>query len=225
MNINLLANNTTLDGLAIIFDTNSNNAIDASDAGKLTNLDEDIATFNNGNLSSIESRNLPLINEEIQLHTTKFRTTEYLLKTTLENYFGLQPYLLDTFNQNYIALATNFETLYPFSVDSTIPSTAATNRFKIVFGNAILNTTEFKNECYLFPNPSTDNAFYVQLIENNANTKISLFNTLGQQIQANVISTENNTYFCKPTSKLPAGSYIVVIEQEDKKTIKKWMVK
>lgn len=225
LNINLLANNTTLDGLAIIFDTNSNNAIDASDAGKLTNLDEDIATFNNGNLSSIESRNLPLINEEIQLHTTKFRTTEYLLKTTLENYFGLQPYLLDTFNQNYIALATNFETLYPFSVDSTIPSTAATNRFKIVFGNAILNTTEFKNECYLFPNPSTDNAFYVQLIENNANTKISLFNTLGQQIQANVISTENNTYFCKPTSKLPAGSYIVVIEQEDKKTIKKWMVK
>jgi sugar lactone lactonase YvrE len=224
LKVSMHSNGTSLDGLAIVFDTNSNNEIDANDAGKLANLDEDIATSNNGSLSSIESRQFPVNNEEIQLYANKFRATNYTLKTTLENYSGPTPYLLDTYTQNYTLLDGNLETIYPFSVDSTVPNSVATNRFKIVFSNAALNTTDFEKGCYLYPNPSTDSAFYVHLNGLNSSTKVTLFNTLGQQIQLNVNTTENNSYFCKTTFKLPTGTYIVVIEQDGKKATKKWMV-
>jgi sugar lactone lactonase YvrE len=224
LKVSMHSNGTSLDGLAIVFDPNSNNGIDANDAGKLANLDEDLATSNNGSLSSIESRQFPVNNEEIQLYATKFRATNYTLKTTLENYSGPTPYLLDTYTQNYTEIAANAETVYPFSVASTIPNSIATNRFKIVFGNTVLGTLDFEKGCYLYPNPSADSAFYVHLNELNSSTKVTLFNTLGQQIQISVNATENNTYFCSTTSKLPTGAYFVVIEHNGKKTTKKWMV-
>lgn len=224
LKVSIDSNGRNLDGLAIVFDPTSNNAIDANDAGKLGNLDEDIATSNNGSLSSIESRQFPVNNEEIQLYATKFRATNYTLKTTLENYSGPTPYLLDTYTQNYTLLNGNSETIYPFSINSTIPNSVATNRFKIVFGNAVLSTTDFEKGCYLYPNPSADSAFYVHLNGLNSSTRVTLFNTLGQQILLNVNTTENNSYFCKTASKLPSGTYIVVIEQDGKKVTKKWIV-
>ena len=224
LKVSMNSNGIALDGFALVFDTNSNNAIDANDAGKLGNLDEDLATSNNGSLSSIESRQFPVNNEEIQLYATKFRTTNYTLKTTLENYSGPTPYLLDTYTQNYTLLNGNTETIYPFSVDSTIPNSVATNRFKIVFRNNALSTTDFEKGCYLYPNPSTDSAFYVHLNELNSSTKVTLFNTLGQQIPMTVNSSENNSFFCKTISKLPSGAYFVEIEQEGKKATKKWIV-
>ena len=224
LKVSMHSNGIDLDGLVLVFNPNSNNGIDANDAGKLGNLDEDLATSNNGSLSSIESRQFPVNNEEIQLYATKFRATNYTLKTTLENYSGPTPYLLDTYTQNYTLLNGNTETIYPFSVDSTVPNSVATNRFKIVFSNASLNTNEFESGCYLYPNPSSDSAFYVHLNGLNSNTKVTLFNTLGQQIQMSVNTTENNSYFCKTASQLPTGAYIVVIEQDGKKATKKWMV-
>ena len=222
--VNLYSNDTPLDGLAIVFDANSNNEININDASKLPNMDEDIATSNNGVLSSIEYRLLPINSEEIQLYTSKYRSSNYTLKINLENYTGITPFLVDTYTQIYTELNADTETIYQFTIDAN-PNSTASNRFKIVFDNSILNNAHFENESYIFPNPSSDSTFNVSLNKWNSNAKISLFNTIGQKIGISIKVNENNSYECKAVNKLPTGAYLVVIENEGVKMVKKWIIK
>jgi hypothetical protein len=213
-----------LDGLVIKFNADYASAIDEQDASKLLNQDEDLACNLESRYISILSHNLPIESEEIPLHTNKYRNVNYTFVAKLTNYAGITPYLYDAYTQQYHQLA-NGETLINFTVNTTIPETIATNRFKIVFSTVVLGVNTFETAAYLYPNPASEGMFAISTQANNDTIKVSLYNSLGQELEINTNKTNPNLVQCKAVSNLQSGIYYVVIENEGVRTTKEIIVK
>ena len=213
-----------LDGLVIKFNADYASAIDEQDASKLLNQDEDLACNLESRYISILSHNLPIESEEIPLHTNKYRNVNYTFVAKLTNYAGITPYLYDAYTQQYYQLA-NGETLINFTVNTTIPETIATNRFKIVFSTVVLGVNTFETAAYLYPNPASEGMFAISTQANNDTIKVSLYNSLGQELEINANKTNPNLVQCKAVSNLQSGIYYVVIENEGVRTTKEIIVK
>jgi hypothetical protein len=119
--------------------------------------------------------------------------------------------LFDTLNNSYTQI--NNGTVVPFTADAN-----TTNRFKIVFQNALLNTDTFATQVGLYPNPSKGNGFYLQL-PSSAQATVKLYNTLGQEI---AISHNEGHYQAKQS--LAAGVYHIMVTQGEKTSKLKWIV-
>ena len=150
-----LANNeTATDGLLILFDTEGNNAVDANDALKITNLDENFATNNNGVLLSIESRATPADDEEIQLEINTYRNTNYTIVAQGISMQCATAFLYD----NYTGVSTEIPQSgivnYSYSVASGIPASIANDRFKLVFAATAIPITWNGSESNNWNNPS-----------------------------------------------------------------------
>lgn len=123
--------NTAVDGVMCVFGSNFSNNLDAFDAEKLTNLDENMAILVENNKQSIASYNLPNENTVYPLNITNYRTSNYMFTASISNYEGLTPYLHDTFLNSFTAVTNNLQ--YAFSVNADNALSTAANRFKIVF--------------------------------------------------------------------------------------------
>jgi len=213
-----------LDGLVIKFNAYYASAIDEQDASKLLNQDEDLACNLESRYFSILSHNLPIESEEIPLHTNKYRNVNYIFVAKLTNYVGIAPYLYDAYTQQYSPIG-NGETLVNFTVNTSIPETIATNRFKVVFSSAALGVNMFETGAYLYPNPVNEGMFAISTQANNDNIKVSLYNSLGQELEINTNKTNQNLVQCKAVTNLQSGIYYVVIENEGVRTTKEIIVK
>ncbi|CAN1506215.1 Secretion system C-terminal sorting domain [Flavobacteriaceae bacterium] len=213
-----------LDGLLVFFDANENNTLDGNDAGKFSNLDETMATLNGTKSLSIESRNLPIATEVIQLTMTQYRVSNYTLVMEGTNNSSLPCYLYDSLLQTYTAIPYNGSISYSFSVDASNALSSASNRFQLVFANPNLGMDNPNNILFtLSPNPSNGN-FTIALPEYMQDALLTVYNNLGQ-----VVFTEQllqaGLHQISAANRLSSGVYYVKVTQDNKSLTKKILIK
>lgn len=221
----LLSGDTPLDGIMCMFDDDFSNTIDAFDAEKFINLDENLSLHIQNNQLSIASFADPEQTTEYDLKLTNFRHESYSFKAELLNYQGLTPYLFDNYTSTFTTIENGM--IYNFNVDQNQPETASSTRFKIVFSNTSLsidnpNLAAFIN---LYPNPSKAGIFNLSLPAALADAEVQLYNDLGQKIaiQASVISNHQIQY--KTIHSLSNGIYhVLIIPQNGNIVVKKWVI-
>ncbi|WP_019388798.1 MopE-related protein, partial [Algibacter luteus] len=179
-----LANNeSAVDGVLILFDTEGNNAIDGLDAPKITNLDENFATNNNGTLLSIENRAAPQSGEEIQLEINTYRNTNYTIVATGVALQGETAYLFDAYTTAMTEIPQSGSINYTYTVDSGIPESIAGNRFKIVYAATSLSVNTFNMEqILLYPNPTSIGKFYLNIPLGMDDLEVTIYDALGAKL-------------------------------------------
>lgn len=208
------------DAVMALFDANASNAIDAKDAVKMFNPNNNITIQNNGISLMAEHRALPTPQEALQLRLGDIDTgSEYKLAIQTEDFSTLG------LSVNLVDLVTN--TTVPISLNGTIteynfvPSTTqnATDRFKIVFGAPLSIDTIASNDITVFPNPLTGSSYQIHF-ENIpfGNYRYAILNTLGQVVdhgKINLTNTLNKTL--TPNIILQNGIYILKLVDEQNK--------
>ncbi len=220
----LALNLNALDGLVVFFDDAFSSSVDQNDAGKFTNPDEMLSTFNNGDLISIEKRQHPTSADIIPLRTSQYRVTDYTLVAEGTNLNGVPAYLHDQFLQTYTEIPQSGVVNYPFNVVTTNAQTTASDRFRIVFSNPLLNTAnnEWKNFT-LYPNPSKQGNFNIILGQPLENGKVTIYNTLGVKVyNQDLENTIENSI--TPNQSMPTGVYYVEIQNGSERSIKKLII-
>ncbi|MGV1012895.1 MAG: T9SS type A sorting domain-containing protein [Flavobacterium sp.] len=221
----LQAGNTALDGVMCLFGTNFSNGLDAFEAEKLTNLDENLAVVVQNNKESIATYNEPTLSSIYPLSTTNYKHQDYVFTANLTNYTGLTPYLFDKFLATYTTIEDGMT--YPFSLVATQPLSNAADRFEIVFANPTLaaNDAELDQMIKVYPNPSKTGTFYCNIPANTGAIEVALFNELGQKIEINQVSIDPSKVQCNVQNTIMSGIYhIVITTTNGTKVVKKWAV-
>ena len=214
---------TPADGALLLFNDNYSNTVDSNDANKMSNLDETISVFVDNTKLSIGSFQHPQESTVFPIIIDQYRYTNYTLVAKLDNYSGLIPYIHDKFSQTYTEV--NSSVNYTFSVDASNVQSSSNNRFEVVYKTgSSLGIPDFTTESVsLYPNPSTNNGFNLQLPLEANNVNIKIYNILGQEIAVKLNDINSNTIHCETASSLSPGLYQVVITKENSKIIKKWI--
>lgn len=211
--------NTALDGVMFFFGNQYSDGLDTYDAGKMTNLDENLSVLVENNKQSVATFSEPTTSSVYLLNLTTFRHQTYIFKAELENYTGVTPYLFDHFSNIYTEIQNN--TTYTFSIDPNQPLSSAADRFKIVFQNTALSIPTFNNQIVLYPNPTKPgDSFYIQGV---TEAEVSVFNLLGQNIPVQTKKI-GNTLEVTPTRNLTQGVYTLSLTQDGKTRKVKWIV-
>lgn len=126
-------NQSPADGFLIFFDTEGNNDVDINDALDISNLDENFSTNNNGIFLSIESRAIPVNEEEIQLEVNTYRNSNYTIVAEGISMQCATAFLLDDYLNISTEIPQSGSVNYSYSVDSGVPASIANDRFKLVF--------------------------------------------------------------------------------------------
>lgn len=212
-----------LDGLIVLFDSNETNDVNENDAGKFTNLDETFSTLNGSKLISIESRATATPSDVIPLKITQYRGTNYTIVADGTNMNGLPAYLHDLHLQSYTEISQNGIINYDFTIDSNIPGSIDPNRFEIVFSNPNLNTDSQNHISFsLYPNPS-NGKFNIRVSEDLIDSKLEIFNTLGQEVNDGVILNSGlNTINLE--NQLSTGVYFIKVSKEGKESTQKIVI-
>lgn len=213
-----------IDAALVQFHSDFSVQLTDEDASKMYNLDEQVSFKINNKLISINKTPNPQNVEELVLDVKNYRKNNYVWQIETTNYNGLQPYLFDSLNQTYTLIQTNgLPTMYPFSVNSNQAASIVSNRFKIVFSTNALALPKFETNFTLFPNPSTDNEFLINVPTWGATCKVQMFNNLGQKIAIDVEETLNYTKHVSIQNEIATGVYFIEIEMDGVRTIKKWI--
>ena len=222
---NTLANNgAAADGLIVKFGNNYDNVIDGYDALKLSNLDETFSTKNNTSLLGIESRLLPVTSDIIPLNIAQYRFTNYTMVTNGTNMSGLPAYLHDQLLQTYTEIPQSGSVNYSYVLDTTNPATSASDRFRIVFENPTLSIESNATLAFtMYPNPSKQGVFDVVMNDATGDTKLVIYNTIGQEVYATNL-TQATINHINPNKVFAKGVYYVKIKKDTATTIKKLII-
>lgn len=223
----LALNATAADGFVVQFDSEYSNEVDAFDAAKFTNQDENVAITKGESNLSIERRAMPQATDVIHMFNSQYRKSQYTYKVNVSGLEGVTAYLVDTFTNTTTPLANNEDTLYNFSVGTDLEGSTAADRFQIIFEQVVLGNDDFNTlaNVSVYPNPATSGQFYINLPQGTDKADVKVYNTLGQQIQVNVATGSNNTLTVKPVSPMADGIYMVEIASEGSRTTKKLIIK
>lgn len=203
------------DGLRIKFNEVYSNAVDNQDAPKFYNLDENLATNNEGSLLSIERRSLPEEGARIALFTNAYRTTDYVFEAILTEVNEITALLRDHYTGTDTVLANNENTLYAFSIDPDDAASSATDRFEIVFEAGVLSAIDFdRSNMVLFPNPAGDFVNLATKSMEGQQVTLSLFNMLGQSVYTKRDRIGEDGLIHINTSDLPIGVYLLKLLNE-----------
>jgi hypothetical protein len=216
------------DAFLVDFDNSYSNDVDEFDAYKPTNQDENFALKNNNTLLSIERRNFPLINEELPLHINQYRNANYTIvaNSTLDN--GLVAYLHDMHTQSLTMIPANNSINYNFTVSASDTGSANDNRFKIVFQNAILSTSnqDLMNGFTVYPNPAnSSDGFSISIPQKMDTALLEIYNTIGQKTFSKVFNNIENTLNVKTENILSSGIYYISITSNGKTSTQKLIIK
>ncbi|GGE45265.1 T9SS type A sorting domain-containing protein [Psychroflexus planctonicus] len=207
------ANQAVIDGIRLRFEASANNGIDGFDAGKIGNLDENLASINANSLFSIQRRNFPENDEVIPLFTNNWRNQDYSFVANLSNFGTTEVYLVDA----YLGTETLLEDgeAYHFSVDTNVAESLDSQRFSLKFDTETMSMEDVDKKLFsLYPNPAVD---VVQLQSNLALTdkvNLSVYNMLGQQMQIKA-EAMSNTNLRLSLGHLASGVYIVQLTDQE----------
>lgn len=215
------------DGFLVNFNESYDNALDEMDAVKIGNLDENAGVVNSGKLLSYESRNMPTLSDIIPLYNNQYRNTNYTYKVQVSGLNDVDAYLLDKYINTATLLENGAVTNVSFTVNSTEAATIATNRFDIVFRTSLgTGESAFSNSLRVYPNPVTDNQFFIQLpVQEGESLSVKLVNLLGQEVYSKTLNTADGIAKIQPEMTLQSGIYLVNISNGTNTATKKLIVK
>jgi hypothetical protein len=218
LRVNLQANTNnqwqTIEGTLALFNDNFSWNVTSEDATKMSNLDEEVSFVQNNTSLAIACVSAPSVTSELPIQLNNLRHSNYQWQFELANYQGERPYLYDTQNNTYTEITNG--TTVPFTA-----TTAAANRFKIVFQNSTLGIDDFTYGLVLYPNPAkAGDSFYVQ---GSSAAEVTVYNVLGQHIPVQV-KAQGNALQVTPAQTLSQGIYLVTVTTEGKTQHVKWIV-
>lgn len=185
---------------------------DDEDSGKMINPGENYAIINNG-IRAIDKQGLPEDGHEVSLAVANYEVSDYSLTFAMEN----KPEDLEVFlNDNYLNTKTKLsnDTVYDFTVDTSIAESKDENRFKLVFEKTTLSNESFTDaDVRLYPNP-VKNRLSIDLPATAELESVKLYNMLGQEMKS-VQSTSVEV------SDLSSGIYLVEIHTKQGQITKK----
>ena len=220
----LAENNTASDGILLFFDENYSNSVDAFDAAKFTNLDENFAISNGGSLLSIEQRATPTLSDAISLEITKYRNTEYTIVAEGSSLIGETAFLYDVYTNEYTEIPQNGTATYSYSIDADAAASIAADRFSIRFSKALSVSDVELQKIQLFPNPVNNENLFIQVPQNVNDLEVVIYNAMGVQLYMNSSfeagrKAEINTDFANKK-----GLYFVKLSSKGSSTTKKLII-
>lgn len=214
-----------LDGVLVLSGASYSNSVDSNDAGKFTNPDETMATVNNGTALSVESRAEAITTDEIPLKITQYRGTSYTIVADGTNATGIPAYLNDQFTQTYTEIPQSGAVNYVYAVDPANTATTAADRFKITYTSKTLGINNAsKIDFSIYPNPSKGGTFNLTMPNATNDTKLTIYNTIGQEVYTTNLIPSSNTKIT-PNKTLGTGIYFVKITQDNEEIVKKLIIK
>lgn len=212
-----------VDAAVSVFGNSFTNATDDGDVVKLSSGTENISFFNSTLSLAIDARPAVVATDVLQVQLQQFQANkDYTFKCLFSNFDPTStPFLVDTYLNQYTALATDVPASVAFTTNSQTASYDV-NRFKIVFQNNALNNQNFTAEnVVVYPNPVTNNQFTISLpsyIIDEISVKIS--NTLGQTVYQTKAEAQQ-TIIITPNTVLADGVYFVQLTNQGKSITKK----
>lgn len=212
------------DGILAVNSASGNHEVDAADADKMTNFNENLLFKNGTSNLAIEYRGLPAAGTLQPMQLTGTSAQPYELRIKTENYSNsnLTPYLENTQTGVLTAIPTDgSEVIVPFT-GIAATSAAPDSRFRIVY-QAPLSADDLNNLVVgVYPNPVHESLFTIELANTNAPARYSLTNLLGQVVQEGSLVSLTNAI---PVHDLSEGMYLLQINQEGKRFTTKLMIK
>ena len=211
------------DAFVVRFNDNySNSYIATEDFKKQTNLDENLGTLVEGELASIQSRILPTETDDIAMFISNYRKLDYTFSIKVNALENVTAYLQDNYLGTQTELRNNAETLVQFHVDSNETESIASDRFKVVFTEAVLGNPDVSvNEFTMYPNPVSGDFFKVTLKNSSAEALLTIYTILGQEVLTQAVEVSTNV----DVSSLSSGVYVVKVTSEGKTSSKQLIIK
>lgn len=197
-----------LDNLLIRFSDFWENEVDAFDASKFANPDEELSVMNATKSLTVESRSWPTAQDVLPLRLNKYRRQNYLLTAHINEIPGIQTFLHDQFLNTFTEIVPGALLQYPFEVSAGVPASIATDRFRIVFEEEALSNNPINNlpKVSLYPNPTDGEATLSLPIHENS--KVEVHSLIGQLILSEDTSGLSS-YKIKLDSATSDGVYLV----------------
>ena len=210
--------NSLSDGLLIRFSSNYSNAVGTGDYTKIMNFDESVAIEQAANNYAVAGRSLPVHNEVIQLNHYNYGDTDYTYTINLTGLTSVDAYMYDQYTNTSTPLVDGFNTV-SFTVDASIPSSIAVDRFQLKFENVTLGIEDTVTSAAftMYPNPAATNAAIsmqsTQLASQQARLRVT--DLSGKLISDRAIEfSAQGLYEWKDTG-LKTGLYILEVSTEE----------
>ncbi|MDO7170808.1 CARDB domain-containing protein [Mariniflexile sp. AS56] len=221
----LAASQSEADGVLVLFDNAGNNGIDENDAPKLTNLDENFATSNDGVLLGVESRATPEILEQIPLEINTYRYSDYTIVAEGIELQGAIPYLLDTYTNVSTVVPQNGVVNYSYTIDESVPESIAGDRFVIGFSSQTLTSLKWSvQDIVLYPNPTAEGRFFLDIPKNMNDLEVTIYNTLGAKLFYETGFKASQHIAIKTNFTREQGVYFVNLTSNGVTTIKRIII-
>ncbi len=216
------------DSFAILFAPGYDNALNNQDAVKPFNFTENMGLGSMGSVYSVERRQAPLDGEQIALFTNNYEHQAYMLVVTTANLSeNTTAYLVDSFTEEEVLLS-NGENTIGFNVQLDNNASIAVDRFYLRFEDETLSTdgSLIANNLELFPNPtSSEKGFYLtSSLWKNQEVKIDIWDLFGRLVYSSQESFSDGKLHVNPGS-LGNGTYFLELIQDDKRVIKRFIIK
>lgn len=206
------------DSYGIDFHETYSNTVDAMDAIKPFNVRENIYVNNSGTYLSLERRDLPTDNEEIDIDHSGYSVSNYTYKIYINGLDAHDVFLKDDFVNQVIPLTAGLNE-YDFSVDPNDGS-GVIDRFSYVFQDTTLSNPSLDSPSLsisIYPNPISGDVLNISLVnlklssgQNKLTYKMSTI--LGQQVLSSVLNpTNEGRAIIKGLESLSTGTYLLEI--------------
>lgn len=151
LNINLYGNDSLLlDGVTSVFDaTFSKVSLPEEDIYKPENMNENLSFFSSGNSLIKNKWPEPVAGDTLPLKLWKTSVKKYRFIAEMSGLSAVsQAYLIDKYLHTSVVIASSGKSDYAFEITKDVAS-AASDRFAVVFGSAVLPVTITKLKAYL----------------------------------------------------------------------------
>lgn len=194
-----------LDGLEINFDPDFDSGFDSKDARKVINSDENLSVFVGDQFCSIDSRNIPELNEKVDVRISQMRHKNYTIIARFYSDLGMLSYLHDKHTNQFHILNSDGVTRIDFDNDGSNSATA-NQRFALVFEKTTGRSKIGANANLLFPNPVNQLSKKLHSVESFDTWKV--YDVSGRFI-ASGTSEQGNTLSLPAT--LSPGMYLFTV--------------
>lgn len=225
LNIFSISNEKLMDGVRFKFDTAYDEEAGPDDALKFWNDDETIGIQSDGKFLAIEKRPFPKDEDVFSFWIGNYRDADYTMNVEVEGMPDYDVFLRDTYTEVDHQLNEG-ENDIAFSIDSSIPASVNSDRFKIRFKQVTLGTSqnEMTASSQLYPNPSNSGFAYLKHNPDFDNElTVSVFNMVGQNIEISKDRVSSGELKLN-TSSLNAGIYLVKLTYRAQTTTHKLIV-
>ena len=214
---------TPRDATLVRFSSSFDQDLDGSDAFKVLNIDENIATKVGDKLLSINGSDIPNNATVITLNVTNYRVDDYTLRISQMPIEGVTAYLEDVYLNTVTELSTSTQNFINFIIDANDDSSNA-DRFRIIYEEEILGAEDIATLSFgMYPNPNKG-VFNIRLGEAfDGEVSVKMHNLIGQEV-LNESHNVSGQQIIIETIGLQSGVYLVEVETATIKATKRLII-